>query len=360
GQCGAYQIGLKLVPGVLPTDGQTYSMLEVSLETQSGSPAISSTDTIVQLTSDKSEVASVPTLATIPAGSISTLAAVTTSALAGTANVTATSTGLVPKTIAIKTIIPAPSQLAAYIAPPSSAYSVNGNYPILVVQLQDSSGNPARARQSTGITVTSSNGSLLSSFVSLSIPVGKDYVMSFLHTKGDGVSTLTVTSQGLASSTTTLTSYPSPLVIKLALVSTTNSFIFANQTATFQLTMSYLGQPLKDVNVTWTASRGTVTPGVTSTGSSGVTSTVFVPASYGAYNITASSSTSVTGAIIASYSLTVAQVPPKAPPSLIAQFLGYWYYIVAVVAVVIVALVYLLRMRRKKQRAEIEAGFEVV
>jgi hypothetical protein len=30
------------------------------------------------------------------------------------------------------------------------------------------------------------------------------------------------------------------------------------------------------------------------------------------------------------------------------------------VAVVIVAAVYLFRMRRKKQRAEIEAGFEVV
>jgi uncharacterized membrane protein YwaF len=60
------------------------------------------------------------------------------------------------------------------------------------------------------------------------------------------------------------------------------------------------------------------------------------------------------------YPLIVAQIPQKPPETLAQELIGFWYYIVAAVAVVIVALVYLFRMRRKKQRAEIEAGFEVV
>jgi hypothetical protein len=358
--CGAYQISLKLVPAVLPTDGQLYSALEVGLETQSGTPAVLSTDTVVQLTSDQSEVASVPSLVTIPANSIATLAQITTSALAGVATVTATSTGLVPTTLSVNTIIPAPSNLQAYIAPSASAYSTNGNYPILVVQLQDSSGNPARARQATNIVVTSSNGSLLSSFVTLNIPVGSDYVFDYLHTKGVGASVLTVSSQGLVSSQANLKSIASPLSVKLLLSSTSNSFIFANQTATFTFKIAFVGMPLQNVNVTWGTSGGRVTPVASTTGSSGTVSTVFTPPTFGSYNITASASTAETGPIVASYTLIVAQIPTKAPPSIVQQILGFWYYLVAAAAVVIVAVVYLFRMRRKKQRAEIEAGFEVV
>jgi len=362
--CNAFKLALRVVaggsPGTLPTDGLTYSVLEVGLQTSSGAPATSHSDTIVQLTSDQSNIASVPSLVTIPSGAISALATVTTSALAGVANVTATAAGLVPTTVQIKTVIPAPSKLQAYIAPASSAYSSNGNDPILVVQLQDSSGNPARARQDTSIIVTSSNSSLLSSFITLGIPKGSDYVFSYLHVKGVGMSELTASSQDLASSNDGLTIVPSPLVISLLLTSPSSVFIYDNQTATLTFSATFDGAPLQNINVTWGSSGGNVSPVNGNTGTSGSTSTIFTPGAFGAYNITATTSSPQTGTITKTYSMIVAQVPQKAPLTLAQQIIGYWYYIVAAVAVVVVALVYLFRMRRKKQRAEIEAGFEVV
>ena len=364
GSCLPYKLELKVIaagaPGSLPSDGGNYKVLEIGLQTLSNVPVTSSSDTVVQLTSDNPDILSVPTLVSIPAGTISTMATVTTSALAGTVNVTAIAAGLVPATVPMKTVIPAPSKLQAYVAPPSSAFSSNGNYPILVVQLQDSSGNPARARQDTSVIVTSSNSSLIGSFVTLGIPKGNDYVFSYLHTKGVGKSVLTASSQDLASSQTNLVSVPNPLVIKLVCTSTSLPFIYENQTATFTFSAFLEGLPIQNLNVSWATTGGTITPTYGSTGTSGSTSVVFIPGSFGAYNISAGAYSLRTGVVSLAVPITVAQVPPKPSPSLEQQILGFWYYFVAAAAVVVVAVVYLLRMRRKKQRAEIEAGFEVV
>ncbi|HUK80239.1 MAG TPA: hypothetical protein VLU91_06210 [Nitrososphaerales archaeon] len=364
GSCGPYKLALKVVasgtPGALPSDGGTYKVLEVGIQTVSNTPVTSSSDTVVQLTSDNPDILSLPTLITIPAGSISTMAPVTTSALAGTVNVTATAAGLIPATAQVQTVIPAPSKLQTYVAPPSSAFSSNGDYPILVVQLQDSSGNPARARQDTSVIVTSSNSSLITSFVTLGIPKGSDYVFTYLHTKGVGKSVLTASSQDLVSSESDLVSVPSPLVVKLQLTSTSLQFIYENQTATFTFSAFLEGQPVQNLNVSWAASGGSITPTYGSTGTSGSTSIVFTPGTYGSYNVSAGADSPQTGLVSLAYPLLVAQVPSKPAPSVVQQILGYWYYFVAAAAVVVIAAVYLLRMRRKKQRAEIEAGFEVV
>jgi hypothetical protein len=364
GSCGPVKLALRVVaggtPGTLPSDGQTYKLLEVGLQTLSGTPAVSSSDTVVQLTSNDPNVASVIDLVTIPAGSISTLTYITTSALAGVANVTATAVGLIPATIPLQTVIPAPSKLQTYIAPPSSAFSDIGNYPILVVQLQDSNGNPARARQDTNVVITSSNSTILTSFVTLTIPKGEDYVSTYLHTMGVGKSVLTATSQDLASSQSQLESVASPLAVKLFVSSTSNPFIYENQTATLEFSAFLEGQPVQNLNVTWATTGGKITPSVTNTGTSGSTMITFIPGTFGAYNITASANSPQTGFISLVYQLIVAQVPPKPSPTLAQQILSFWYYLVAAAVVVVVAAVYLLRMRRKKQRAEIEAGFEVV
>jgi len=365
GGCSPNKIALKVIaggsPGTLPTSGLTYKVLEVDLQSSSGAPTVSSSDTIIQLTSDKSDVASVPGLITIPAGSISSLANVTTSSLTDTATITATAAGLLPATVQIQTLVPAPSKLQAYMAPPSSAYYPHGNYPILVVQLQDNSGNPARARQATNMIVTSSDPTLLSNFIPLSISQGGDYNFSYIHTTGVGTTTLSVASQGLASSPPLqVTSVPSPLVATLQLTSTSNGYIYQNQTATLTFSASIVGEPIKNMNVTFTSSGGTLSVLKGNTGASGTTSTVFTPTSSGSFKITASATSQQSGPINLEYQLTVAQVPQKVPPTLGQQILGYWYYLVAAIAVVVVALVYLFRMRRRKQRAEIEAGFEVV
>ncbi|HUK80776.1 MAG TPA: hypothetical protein VLU91_08975 [Nitrososphaerales archaeon] len=364
GTCVPSQLSLTVIaagtPGSLPSDGGAYKVLEVGLLTSSGTPATSNSDVVVQLTSDNPDVVSVPTLVLIPAGSISTMATVTTSALAGVVNVTATAAGLVSTSVPVETVVPAPSKLQTYVAPPSSAFTNNGDYPILVVQLQDSSGNPARARQDTNVIVTSSNSSLISSFVTLGIPKGSDYVSTYLKTTGVGKSVLTASSQDLVSSQSDLVSDASPLAVSLELTSTSSQFIYENQTATYTFSAFLEGQPVQNLNVSWAVSGGVITPTYGSTGTTGTTSVIFTPGTYGSYNISAGANSPQTGVVSLAKTLLVAQVPAKPPASFEQQLLGFWYYFVAAAVVVVVAVVYLFRMRRKKQRAEIEAGFEVV
>jgi hypothetical protein len=76
--------------------------------------------------------------------------------------------------------------------------------------------------------------------------------------------------------------------------------------------------------------------------------------------VTASAHSVVAGNIITTYTIQVLQTPIPPQPSFIQLLLGYWYYIAAAVVVAGAAGYYLFRLRRKKQRAEIEAGFEAV
>lgn len=350
-------------PGTIPADGLGYNVLEVGLLTSMGAPVTTASSVPVQLTSDNPNIVSVPAVVTIPPNTESVLVTVTTSVLPGVANVTATSGGLVLAKVPVQTTIPAPSKLQTYVAPVSSAYFPTGNSPILVVQLQDSSGNPARARQDTNVVVTSSNGSLLSRYVTLGIPKGNDYVFSYLHPRGSGVTTLTASSQDLVSSQSVLTIAPSPLTMSVtplsALMSSSPNAIFENQTLTLAFSATLDGVPVTDLNVTWGSSGGMLTPQTGNT-SSGSTYTVFSPDSPGYYNITARASSPTTGPLSSVFQVLVEAVPKKPAPTLAQQILGYWYYIVAAIAAVVVAVAYLYRMRRKKAKAEIEAGFEVV
>ena len=364
GQCGPSKVLLTILvtgsPGVLPTDGRSYDALEVALADSSGAPAVSNSNTVVQLSSSKSEVGSVPDLISIPAGHISALASVTTSSLAGQAGITAFSGGLLPNNITIKTVIPAPSKLQIFVSPPSTTFASNGNAPFLVVQLQDSLGNPARARQDTSVIVTSSNSSLVRNFMTLILRAHDDYAYSLIATSGTGASVLTAVSPGLSTSKADLAVKPSPLVTGLTWPGISKGYIFTNQTATFTFTADFLGKPLSGLSVTWRASGGSMTPANGSTDAAGMASSTFTPSSTGSQNITATAISPLTGALSFTYSLPVYQTPVKPPPTYLQLVLMYWYFIVPAVVAVLVAVFYLLRLRRKRQRTEIEAGFEAV
>ncbi len=390
GACEPSQLLLKLIPDKLPTDGRTYNVLEVGLATSSAQPAVSSSNTTVLLSSSLEDIVSVPPFVTIPAGNISVLVPLTTSSLQGDSVITATSpSNLHSGNVTVATVIPAPSKLVAYIAPTtpsgSSAFQLASSRPILVVQLQDDSGNPARARVLTNITVTSSNSSMVTLPLHLSIQVvkvgqeyvGQDYVYTLLNASGSGQSVLTASSQGLSSSQVNLQLAKSPLVDTLSpSISGTTPYglgtMYTNSTASMTLSISFLGQPVQDLTVQWTATLGSVSPTNTTAKSSEIASTMFTPiiaglkcsvvtvgpCYLGTTNITASFSSIQTGFISKSTSIGIYLPPP--PPTRPPWYRTYWYYIAAAALVVAVAGFYLFRMRRKKQRAEIEAGFEVV
>ena len=350
---------LRLVPGTLPTDGLTYEALQVGLANKTGGPAVSTSDTIVQLFSSSPGVVSVSPFVMIPAGNISVLANLTSSSLQGNSIITASSSSLLPDNITVGTVIPAPSKLQAYLAPPSTFASASGNRPILVVQLQDSNGNPARARVTTNITVTSTNSSMIAGPLSLSVSKGQDFVSTLLNVTGSGQSVLTASAQDLSSSEVTFTLAKSPLVDQLS-ANLPSGVLYSNESLQIGLSLRFLGADVKGAKITWDVTGGSVSSLVGTTDASGQTYTVFTPLSTGPAKVTALGVSNETGIFKVSYSFVVVQ-PPKPPsPSLGKELLGYWYLIAAAVVVVIIAGLYLLRMRRKRQRAEIEAGFEVV
>jgi hypothetical protein len=362
GPCVPVGLNLRVLSGSgtggnLPADGQNYDVLEVSLVDSQNGPAIATSNIAVQLSTSKSEVVNLLNdLVPILSGQESAIAVLSTSALEGTATITATSTGLLPQTVDVSTFIPAPSKLGLYVAPALiSAYP--GQFPpILVVQLQDSAGNPARARQGTSIVVSPSNSSMVKNPLALTIDIGDDYAYTTVDAVGTGVSALTASTQGLSSAQASLQLAPSPLVTHHS----SPSFIYENETAAAYLSVSFLGDPLSGVNVTWDATGGWMSPGSTETGPSGTTSSTFHPRSVGVENITATLSASVIGTTSLTYYLDVVPVPVKPPPTFMQELMSFWYYIAAAAVAAIAAAFYMLRMRRKKQKAEIEAGFEVV
>lgn len=359
GGCTPSKLVINVLPATLPADGQTYDILGVSLETASGYPAIASTPTSILVTSAESTVATVPgdngVPLTIPLGGSSALTTVTTSALAGKATLTATSSGLQSGTAQVTTVIPAPSKIQAYVAPTPNALS-SRSPPMLVVQFQDSGGNPARARGPVSIVVTSSNEQLITSVINLDAIQGEDYLYTFLHVTGTGTTTLTASTQGLSSSTVNVNVLQGPAQSTL---SPQSSLIYTNETATLTFAFSFLGRPLSGVPVAWTSSGGELSTAAGTTNAAGVTAVIFTPTGTGAFNVTASASSPQTGKVHAFAFVTVGQVPQKPKRSILEVIASLWIYIVPAAVAVAVAAFYVLRLRKKKQREEIEAGFEV-
>ena len=103
-----------------------------------------------------------------------------------------------------------------------------------------------------------------------------------------------------------------------------------------------------------------MTPENGSTGAAGMVSSTFTPSKTGSQNVTVTAVSPLTGEFSVTYPLPVYQTPVKPSPTYLQLILMYWYLIVPAVIAVLVAVFYLLRMRRRRQRTEIEAGFEAV
>jgi hypothetical protein len=344
----------------LPADGLSHPALAVTLADSSGNPAVAAGNIVIQLSSSRADIVSVDTTVLIPAGTISTIVPIQTSLLPGAANVTASSVGLTSGTLTVNTEIPAPSKIAAYLAPAVALEPDTGNTPMLYIQLQDSQGNPATARQPTSVIVTSSNGALFNGTLSLVIPAGADYARTPVDTTGIGTGTLTASSTGLESSTATLQILPFPFSANITLQLPYSGYMYMNQTATASLHLSLLGQPLKNVSVTWNYNGVAAIPSNGTTDAAGVVTTKLQPVAPGPANITASATGSMFGKLQVTSYLSILSVPAKPKASFAHVLLSYIYYIIIIVAVVIVAAIYLLRMQRKKAKAELEAGFEAV
>ena len=345
-------------PTIMPADGQSYNALEVSLIDNTGIPVPAPPAGLaVQLSSSKNTIVGVNGTVIIPGGQSWTMTSLQTGILQGATNLTAFAQGYLGSSAQVTAIIPAPSRLALYVDP-NVKIATGTSQPLLVVQLQDATGAPARAKAPTSVLVTAANESVVEGSLTLNITKGEDFVSTFLTVNETGSTVLTASSSGLVTARNVpiqVISFPISLTLKAA-----SSFIFINQTDQMTLNLKFLGVPRGGSNVTWFASGGSVTPSNSNTSVAGTAVAIFRPSSAGVGNITAVVNDPAIGVKVTSAFVVVQLTPVKPPLTPLQLLIKYSYLLLIPIVAVAAYFVIYFQRRRKKAREELEAAFQNV
>jgi hypothetical protein len=346
--------------GQLPADGALHPAFEVGLEDVSGNPVPAPSTTAIFINSSNSQVLQVSSPLLIPTGKSSVLLNATTSLLAGSSNITASVTingQRHSSSSLVSTLTPAPSRVVTFLQPSELLLSPLKPQATLYIQLQDSGGNPARARADIPLTITSSNTEVINRTLSVTIPQGADYVTVPLNPLSAGTTVLTILSPGLATGGAQFTVLPSPFSSQLL---ASSLVILSNQTATLTFTATLDGQGLQGVRVSWLARNGNISPSSSTTGPSGQTSAVFTPASAGLGKIYAIVYSPAIGSENLSSVISVVQAMPPKTQTLLQKLLTFPYILIPVItaAIVVVLSVILIRRKTRKLAPEGEEGAE--
>jgi hypothetical protein len=193
-------------PTSVPADNNIYKCVFVQLQDSSSKPARALQDTIISLSSSQTSVGTTPATITIAKGETFAVADFQSSFTPGATTIAATASGYATVQTSLRTEAPVPYKLALYGFPsilPADALP----YDALVVQLQDSSGNPAKAPLG-GITVTlsSSNSTIASVPASVAISGGQTYSLATTISNTIGSATITALTSGYITAQTTITS----------------------------------------------------------------------------------------------------------------------------------------------------------
>lgn len=218
------QLSVTPIPSKLPSDGGTYPAMVVELTTSGGTPAVLQNNTIVYLSSSQPNVGTVPSSVTIPAGQSYVVVNFTTTTIPGSTTITASSVGITPPSTqpVIQTVPPSgfPTQLKV-IPVPSSQLADPLRMGALIVELEDSTGLPAKAVSPTTVTLSSSNA-LIVGFPTntVTIPEGSIMALSTYNTSlTTGTTTITASSTGFLTGTAQISVVGvAPLALKVELV----------------------------------------------------------------------------------------------------------------------------------------------
>jgi len=209
-QTGGQPTNLKVYvkPPSVPADGVIYQQVAVQLQDSSGKIAQAPSNAAVALSSSDTAVGTVDSTATISASETYALANFASTYKSGTATITAAATNCESGQESLTTVGPIPSKLAVYCAPPSLPAD-DQSYDAILVQLQDSAGNPARD-PSGNITVSLFSSTLEAGNVSstLIIPYGETHsTASFFSTYTANTTTITALTSDYETGQATTTTY---------------------------------------------------------------------------------------------------------------------------------------------------------
>jgi hypothetical protein len=195
-------------PPKVPADGVVYEQVAVQFQDTGGKIARVQQDVTISLSSSRIEVGDVDQLIMIKAGETYAMARFYSTFRSGSTSVTAVATDYTSGKETISTVGPIPSKLAVYCTP-SNLPADGGSYDAVMVQLQDSSGAPAKdSVGNVNIDLFSSKPEFGNVSSSLVIPFGKtDAVASFHSQYAAGSTTITAITPGYTSSQNAITAY---------------------------------------------------------------------------------------------------------------------------------------------------------
>jgi hypothetical protein len=321
-----------------------------------GSPAFAPVGLAVRLASSRTDIASVDSSVVISPGQSYGLTGLVTTLAPGEANFTASSSGYKTSSTIVSTISPAPSRLAIYVSPSGTIQSVGRKEALLVVQLQDSTGLPARARRDTSIIITASDTTLLGKPSQLMVRTGEDYAFTSLSESNAGSGVLTASASGLISSSTTFSVLPTPLLVNLA---ASSGPVTQGAPSLIRLTVQFLGAPVNGASVTFSSTLGQTSPSTGFTDQSGQLTTIFMSQQPGLAMVTASVSQALLGnrSVSVSVPITVIAAGPLnglSPLTGVFSLLPLSYLPLLIFAVVLVILIFGARRTLRKRRNALE------
>jgi len=196
---GPRQIRLYISPPKLPADNRTYEAAFVQLLDSTGLPARAPRDIEVALSSSDASIVVVEGRVTVKAGETYAIARISTTYAAGSATITAAAPDIGSTSATITTVSVMPAKVAAY-AIPSTLPADGRRHMALIVQLQDSSGNPVRAiTGGFNVSLYSSNNTICAVDPHVIINEGESYAVAALIPGAVGSAAITPVAPGLAS-----------------------------------------------------------------------------------------------------------------------------------------------------------------
>jgi hypothetical protein len=177
----------------------------VQLQDSSSRPARALKDTAISLSSSLISVGNVEPTITIPTGSTFTVAKFNSTFTPGTTTIAATASGYATVQTNMITVAPVPNKLAVYGFPPVLP-SDGSPYDALVIQLQDSSGFPAKAPlNGINVELSSSNSTIASVPASVIISEGQTYTLANITSNASGSATIIAMASGYISAQVLIT-----------------------------------------------------------------------------------------------------------------------------------------------------------
>lgn len=352
-------LSLQFAPKTLLSNGQTYNTVILGLVDGSNNPAKAPVNTPVKLVSTIPSVGQIESSVVIPAGQTYTFATFKTSGVAGSTLIAATTSNYTSTNATLNLVTKAATNLGLTTSP--QIVLANGQtYQNIIIQLQDSFGDPEKTDSSVTVQLASQNSTVGSVSPLIVIPPGSTFAhVTINSTFVAGSTSIAAFATGFNSGQTIFTSTLFPLSVEGFALS---PFLKPGGRTNVTLTVTSNGIPVSGANVNWTVRSGSLANMINSTDANGTASALFTASAVpGAAFITMNVSKSGYASSLELASVRVIPVnsttsAPKGVAGIIDErilFLPIWSLIVVAV-VAVVAVLFVVRRRSGPRDYEID------